>query len=319
MASTTKIEWATKSWNPLAGCSKVSEGCRNCYAMRMAQRLAAMALTDIEAGRNPGRKGYYVNVVRYAEPAPGAVGAGLDTKPLPQWNGVVELIAEALHDPLHWRTPQRVFVNSMSDLFHAQVPFGFADAVFAIINATHIYPPKQGHTPDDARLWHNYLILTKRPENMAKYVASRNAKHYGLGEHPIIRVRGEVFRGQGRALMNSAAIVVLPPQNAMLGVSIENQQEADKRREHMRAIAEAGWQTWVSYEPALGPVDWTGWEFIKWMVSGGESGKDARPSHPDWHRSTLDWCQLHRVPYFFKQWGAWAPTDDDDPRFDNSA
>jgi hypothetical protein len=68
-----------------------------------------------------------------------------------------------------------------------------------------------------------------------------------------------------------------------------------------------GWNTWVSYEPALGPVDWGGWEFIKWMVSGGESGPNARPSHPDWHRATRDWCGINSIPYFFKQWGEWAP------------
>jgi hypothetical protein len=68
-----------------------------------------------------------------------------------------------------------------------------------------------------------------------------------------------------------------------------------------------GFNTWVSYEPALGPVDWSGWEFLKWMVSGGESGLDARPSHPDWHRTTRDWCAVNSVPYFFKQWGSWLP------------
>lgn len=84
----------------------------------------------------------------------------------------------------------------------------------------------------------------------------------------------------------------------------------------MGQLARDGWLTWVSYEPALGLVDWSGWEFIRWMVSGGESGSRARPSHPDWHRAARDFCALHCIPYNFKQRGAWAEfydRDRDDP------
>jgi protein gp37 len=75
----------------------------------------------------------------------------------------------------------------------------------------------------------------------------------------------------------------------------------------MERLAIERWLTWVSYEPALGNVNWDGWQFIRWLVSGGESGPKARPSHPDWHRSARDWCATNHVAYFFKQWGAWAP------------
>jgi protein gp37 len=81
-------------------------------------------------------------------------------------------------------------------------------------------------------------------------------------------------------------------------------------------LAATGWNTWVSYEPALGPVDWSGWEFIRWLVSGGESGHDARPTHPDWHRAARDFCVARGIPYHMKQWGEWAPhldRDKDDP------
>lgn len=98
------------------------------------------------------------------------------------------------------------------------------------------------------------------------------------------------------------------PSNIRLGCTVENQEWANKRRQSMQELAEIGFTTFVSYEPALGPVDWTGWEFVDQIISGGESGKDKdiRPSHPDWHRATRDWCQANGRAYFFKQWGEWA-------------
>jgi hypothetical protein len=82
----------------------------------------------------------------------------------------------------------------------------------------------------------------------------------------------------------------------------------------MRVIAQDGWPTWVSYEPALGNVDWSGWEFIKWLVSGGESGEKAQPSHPYWHIHARDFCRKNNIAYFFKQWGKWEPRyGSDDP------
>src|SRR6202012_186572 len=81
-------------------------------------------------------------------------------------------------------------------------------------------------------------------------------------------------------------------------------------------LAAQGWISFVSYEPALGPIDWSGWEFLRWLISGGESGPDARPTHPDWHRGARDFCAAHGIAYFFKQWGNWWPEldrDRDDP------
>ena len=96
-----------------------------------------------------------------------------------------------------------------------------------------------------------------------------------------------------------------PLSNLWLGVSVENQAAADERREQLERCPAA--VKYVSYEPALGPVDWTGWEFVSQIISGGESGPGARPSHPDWHRATRDFCQKHGIAYFFKAWGAWVP------------
>jgi protein gp37 len=122
---------------------------------------------------------------------------------------------------------------------------------------------------------HRYQVLTKRPQRALQWLST--------------------FAG------------TMP--HVLIGASVESQQYADVRRDSMRAIAARGWRTWVSYEPALGPVDWKGWEFLRWMVSGGESGPNARASNADWHRGARDWCAAHAVPYHFKQWGAWVPID----------
>lgn len=120
--------------------------------------------------------------------------------------------------------------------------------------------------------WHRFQVLTKRPGHALDLIFPRP-----------------------------------PMPHVWIGSSVERQQEADERRQPLGLLAELGWNTWISYEPALGQVDWTGWEFVRWFVSGGESGPSARPSHPDWHRRARDWCAATEVPYFFKQWGAFGP------------
>jgi len=124
---------------------------------------------------------------------------------------------------------------------------------------------------------HTYQILTKRPARMQEFLSSDWLPDRGI-EYPL--------------------------SNVHLGVSVENQAAADARREHLRQCPAA--VKFVSYEPALGPVDWTGWEFVSQIISGGESGPGARPSHPDWHRATRDFCQENEIAYFFKAWGAWG-------------
>lgn len=119
---------------------------------------------------------------------------------------------------------------------------------------------------------HIYQVLTKRPDEVVVYLKN--------------------FR---------------PLPHVWIGCSAEDQPRADERREAMEALARMGWLTWVSYEPALAAVNWKGWEFLKWMVSGGESGKHARPAQPDWHRATRDFAAQNNIAYLFKQWGEFAP------------
>jgi protein gp37 len=215
-----------------------------------------------------------------------------------------------------------IFVNSMSDPFHESVPDEWIDQIFAIMALT----PQ-----------HTYQILTKRPERMKDYVTRLafgsfdEAKRMGLedDEERLIRLFG---------LEN------WPVKNVWLGVSIEDQATADERIPLLLETPAA--VRWVSAEPLLGPVDlralalpenWgkcdctdfpttvnaydatvycegccEGAESmdcgrIDWVVIGGESGRDARPMHPDWARSLRDQCADAEVPFFFKQWGEWAP------------
>lgn len=133
MAQASTIEWTDSTWNPVVGCRKVSTGCANCYAERMANRLAAMAKADRAAGRNAGKKAAYLKVIN---------GRG-------RWNGDVCLDDAAVEAPLSWKTPRVIFVNSMSDLFHEDVPLTFIKSVFRVMN----------DCPQ-----HTFQVLTKRPE-----------------------------------------------------------------------------------------------------------------------------------------------------------
>ncbi len=107
-----------------------------------------------------------------------------------------------------------------------------------------------------------------------------------------------------------ARTIKQPPKNIWCGCTAENQEWADKRKPSMHALTSLGFITFVSYEPALGPVDWSGWEFVDQIISGGESGPGARPAHPDWYRATRDWCAANKKSYFHKQNGEFSRPDD---------
>jgi len=131
--STTEIEWTDATWNPVAGCSIVSKGCTNCYAMAMTRRLEAMGVQKYEGlTRISGNR--------------------------PVWNGMVREDRAALTIPAKWREPRTIFVNSMSDLFHEAVTDEFIEAVWRVMRET----PR-----------HQYQILTKRPERMAQFAGER--------------------------------------------------------------------------------------------------------------------------------------------------
>ena len=279
----SKIEWTDATWNPVVGCTRVSPGCDHCYAATMTRRLEAMGQEDY---------------------------AGLTTKK--HFNGVVRTLEHKLDLPLRWKNPRMVFVNSMSDLFHADVPFEFIDKVFCIMNATAWTLP----ISQRSKRWHVYQVLTKRPDRMAAYMLSR-AERFEVGEHPVFKVRGEVMRGHGSELMNAAACLQWPPENVWLGTSCENQAAANERIPHLLRCQAA--VRFLSCEPLLGPISL---DFryplcmtnayvrhciqksLQWVIVGGESGAGARPCDLAWIRSIIVQCKAAGVPIFCKQLGA---------------
>jgi protein gp37 len=167
--------------------------------------------------------------------------------------------------------------------------------------------------------WLDQPIRWKKPRRIF-VVAHGDLAYSGVSDEMLCRIfnviegadhhRYQILTKRPHRLYEFLEAFSRPMNNVLIGTSVERQQEADDRRPYLESIARLGWKTWVSYEPALGQVDWSGWEFIRWMVSGGESGPGSRPTHPNWHRATRDWCATHHVPYFFKQWGDHAPEGD---------
>jgi protein gp37 len=237
--SASNIEWTDATWNPVTGCSKVSPGCANCYA-------ETLALT-----RLAGRPGY----------------PGLPWTPENAAANVV-LHPDRLDLPLRWRKPRRVFVNSMSDLFHERVPDNFIRDVFL--------------TMAMARE-HTFQILTKRPERMRDLLACNFTPGWAPG----------LFADD-----------LWPLPNVWLGTSIENDRfvgRADALRETPAAVR------FISAEPLLGPLpslDLTG---IDWLIVGGESGQHSRKMDPEWVRDLRDRASAANVAFFFKQWGGRTP------------
>jgi protein gp37 len=288
MADKTRIEWTDATWNPVTGCTKVSPGCKHCYAERTWARLSARATIDPELSRN-----------RYTG------------RPFTDVRCHPDLLAV----PWNWSVPRRIFVNSMSDLFHPDVPFEFIAAVFWIMSVT---------------TRHTYQVLTKRPDRMLAFFDWALDDPYAIfqdekigevaDEIPEIRALGWTpWREGERHGGYDNCGPGWPFANVWLGVSIEDQATADERiPQLLRAPAAV---RWISAEPLLGPVDlrpYLDWSFgegdmsrpdLDWVVVGGESGPKARPSHPGWVRSLRDQCAATSTPFLFKQWGEWAPLE----------
>jgi protein gp37 len=213
----SKIEWTNATWNPVTGCNKVSPGCKNCYAERMAHRLQAM-----------GQRNY-------------ANGFQLTLQP------------HMLEHPLRWKQPRLIFVNSMSDLFHEEVPLDYIQHVFGIMRQAH---------------WHQFQVLTKRGERL------------------------------------QAVQEQLPwPENVWMGVSVEN----GRYRHRIDQLRQTGARIkFLSLEPLLGPLPALDLRRIDWVIVGGESGPGARKLERAWVIDIQQQCARANVPFFFKQWGAYA-------------
>jgi protein gp37 len=216
MSDRSLIEWTEATWNPVTGCTKVSPGCAHCYAETFAERFRGVAGHPYERGFD------------------------------------LQLRPERLEQPLAWKQPRLIFVNSMSDLFHEDVPDDYVRQVFTVM---------------EQASWHTFQVLTKRHERLADF---------------------------GRRLKW--------PPNVWMGVSVENQRWTC-RIDALRSVDPHC--RFLSCEPLLGPLE-LDLRGIGWVIVGGESGHRARRMKPEWAREIRRQCEEQRVPFFFKQWGAYS-------------
>ncbi|GGM26711.1 hypothetical protein GCM10011608_09430 [Micromonospora sonchi] len=276
----TSIEWTQRPgtigavWNPTTGCDKISAGCDNCYALGMARRLKAMGQAKYQNDGHPVTSG---------------PGFALTVHP------------DELGTPLSWRKPRTVFVNSMSDLFHARVPRDFLAQVFAVMAAT----PQ-----------HVFQILTKRPERMARILTDLCG--CGAGHRPGVHFKSAMewattpyapayvpglSRDMGR-LPQLCTDEMLPLPNAWLGTSVESDEHvrrADALRDTPAAVR------FISAEPLLGPLPSLDLAGIDWLIIGGESGPGSRPMEIGWVEDLIGKARAADTAVFVKQLGkVWA-------------
>jgi protein gp37 len=281
MSDSSKIQWCNATWNPVVGCTRVHAGCDNCYAVKQSYRNERM-----------GSEKYAGLTV-------------LNKRGERHFAGVVRTVPEALTIPLKWRKPRRVFVNSMSDLFHKDVPLPFIVKTLAIMALC----PQ-----------HTFQVLTKRPERGIE-----------IGEDHI----AAAVWGEAESICFEHGLRVpkeepWPLPNLWLGCSVSDQATADAAIPHLLRCPAA--VRFVSYEPALGAVDFSkltlkksdglgpdvtidalkGWNGganrpertpLQWVIVGGESGPGARPFNVAWARAAIKQCRAAGVACFVKQLG----------------
>ena len=325
--SASPIEWTEHTWNPMRGCSRVSEGCRKCYAERRAARFSGVfVLPSGQVVKGP--------FSGFAQMTPSG----------PRWTGKVELIESMLDIPLRRKKPTVYFVNSMSDMFHEKLTDEAIDRVFAVMALC----PQ-----------HTFQCLTKRAGRMEQWVRGVNGaeRFHDINIAAQFQTRnphyGAVLPTQSDGMVSGG----WPLPNVHLGVSVEDQPTADERIPHLLRTPAA--VRFVSYEPALGPVDFTPWfdggmecnycnewrgtektaapdckeddkgddpgwlcprcgeavahipldERLDQIIIGGESGPGARPFDIQWARNTIAQCKAAGVACFVKQVGAYVIQD----------
>lgn len=320
MTQRTSIEWTQGpdgamgvTWNPAIGCSRVSPGCENCWAEKMAARLS----------RNPGAPEAYRGVAHVGQ------RTGWHAK----WSGTTALVESALDAPLRWRKPRRVAVALMGDLFHESRSDEDIAAVFGVMAAA----PQ-----------HTFQVLTKRAARMLAWFEWVESRTDGDALDEVhFQAQGYFYEpmppDDERLTRTIARGLAWPLPNVWLGVSVEDQARAEERIPNLLACPAA--VRWVSAEPLLGPLDLGAWlpvvtddgcsrcgcagdardsasdpahatprghlcppgfdrEHIGWVVVGGESGPKARPFRIKWARALIEQCARAGTPCFMKQLGA---------------
>ena len=269
----SNILWTTETWNPIVGCSAISPGCDNCYARSAAQSPRLQQFPQYQKVKD--------------------------------WDGTVSFAENQLLKPLGWRKGRKVFVCSMSDLFHVNVLDEWIDRIFAVM----VLCPQ-----------HTFQVLTKRPQRMMKYIQEAE-KRIQLA---AIALADSVNRG--------SFMWQYPLPNVWLGTSTENQETANQRIPYLIKTPAA--VRFLSCEPLLEsidlsahlPIEWSelaeDWiesfpgaeayeKKLHWVIVGGESGTNARPCHLDWLRSIVSQCKSGKVAVFVKQLGSVAIDSND--------
>jgi protein gp37 len=305
MGDKTRIEWTDATWNPITGCDKVSPGCAHCYAERVAIRLWPSQYPQVMDRKEFGR-GELEEFVR------------------PREFGDVQCHEKRLDQPLRWKKPRKIFVNSMSDLFHEAVPDAFIDRVFAVMALA----PQ-----------HTFQILTKRAERMYSYMTRQNARGFSRESNINGAIWSLLGTQRGSKIHHGGNWrAKWPMPNVWLGVSVENQHFADERIPLLLQTAAA--VRFISAEPLLGSLDLNAlpdpkgdpsWDAsalhgvrecafgssvsretiarLDLVIVGGESGRDARPCDRRWIYNLIDQCRGAGVPIFVKQLGAFSIID----------
>ena len=277
----SKIEWCTSTWTIAVGCTRVDARCEHCYAIPFVHRklhASHEGLTKLR-GKDAARPGV-------------------------DWNGIVRTLPERLADPLRWKKPRRIFVGSMTDLFHPAIPFEYIAAVFGVMAAC----------PH-----HTFLVLTKRPERAREFFAWVTTADQLALMHGLDDGRGTWWTA--RAMEHAVSLAWRIPRgpwplpNVHIGVSVSDQTTADGAIPVLLELPAA--VRWVSYEPALGPVvfdcergwlccgmDDRGGPHIDTIVVGGESGPSARPFHIEWARDVISQCRDTNCKVYVKQMGS---------------
>lgn len=314
MADATKIEWTDATWNPITGCSVVSPGCTNCYAMKLA---------GTRLQHHPSR-----------------AGLTRETKAGPVWNGTVRFNEEWLAQPLHWKRPRMVFVCAHGDLFHEDVPEEWIDKVFAVmaLSPQHTF---QVLTKRAARM-RGYVTALIEGDRRLEVDLDRFRRAYGPAFNfpcPLPNVwLGVSAEDQARAdervpeLLSTPAAVRFVSAEPLLGpIRFDRIDDDVDTFEDCGGHPDPHWPsdthdaTWLN--ALTGQMDaearapdgtrrdsidvglrWTGGK-LDWIIVGGESGQAARPMHPQWAREIRDQCTASGTHFFFKQWGEWAPYD----------
>lgn len=306
MSTGTAIQWTDATWNPVRGCSRVSPGCDACYAMRQAHRF-----------NTPSKLSPYhgLTVLRPRT----AKRPGVD------WSGRLLFVRKALGEPLRWRKPRRIFVNSMSDLFHEALDNEDIAAVFGVMAAC----PQ-----------HTFQVLTKRPARAVKWFAWAAAQAHQDGGPGVPTVCGIHAANAAADVDYMGLSDRWPLPNVWIGVSAENQETADERIPLLLKLPAD--VRFVSAEPLLGPLDLTRWlgrfcercgerldadqtrcddegaagasthfvcggaprRGLDWLIVGGESGNGARRFDAWWAVELIEQCKAAGVACFVKQLGA---------------